>query len=218
MLRRIVVVLFLSLLLGVIVDCVLTGLRWRDTRRVMQRNQEKRTLRLIINELCSFQYRNWQTLACQLPEERRVWNRSDRTPSVLSDLLAGRKLLVYVDYRMCKPCVQHNLKLVDSLFYSDYGTRMQVVVYTPGGQVDGGLDLSDIKGNIWTMDKPLLLNEVSFETPCLFLTEDSHIVQVCHSAKNTDMPLYLFEPIVDSFFSKKRSSHSDCKKSDPDRN
>ncbi len=202
MLRRIIVVLLLCLLLGVIVDCILTGLQLTGNRQLMQANQEMRAMRLMINELRSSQYRNWQTSSCQLPESHRVWKRSDRTQQTLSDLLDDRKLLVYVDYRMCKPCVLHNLKLVDSLFFSDHGNRMQVIIYTPGGNPDCGLDLSDVQEEIWTMEKPLLSNNISFETLCLFLVEDSQIIQVCHCAKNTDIPLYLFKPIVDSFFQK----------------
>lgn len=169
------------------------------SRTLARERSAIRDQRIVINELLACQYRNWQTSAMSL-SSHRILDRSDGHEPTLQQILSGKKLLVYVDYKMCRPCVRRTLETVDSL-YSCYRDKTVILVHTPGGQNISDLDLSEIQARIWMIRHPVLNNHNLVETPCLLLMENDKIIQACHAAKHTDMPIRIFKAITDDFFS-----------------
>ncbi len=112
----------------------------------------------INRELQVSQYYNWSMEGVQIPE--MTVSREDLKVS-LSDKLKDKNLLVYIDYRMCNPCVESNLELIQALART-HPQHTRVLVYTPGGKISTGIDFSVINDFLFTTPESLDIDNIQF--------------------------------------------------------
>ena len=142
----------------------------------------KREQQIIVNELLTTQYRNWQTIGSALPQGKLKNVRDASQTTTWERLSRNRTLILYANYKMCKPCVQHQIKLADSLF-APYGEFLNIVIQAPGGDTDYLLDSLQIDTSVWATDNPFEQQNLLMDTPCYLLVEDNKVLFACHSAK-----------------------------------